>query len=83
MRKIKMTVFERLADGAVRTESLRLARNMVKEELKRQGIKISDVEASNITKVAIRLLKTDSDIIKKARRNLYKQHLARLKLEDE
>jgi len=38
---------------AERTEARRIARNAVKSELKRQGVKISHVEADAITKAAI------------------------------
>lgn len=43
-------LFAKLADCPIRTEALRIARAMVKAELKRCGVKISDVEASEITK---------------------------------
>lgn len=44
------------ASGAVMTEARRLARNLVKDEMKRQKIKVSHVDASEITKAANELL---------------------------
>lgn len=58
------------ASGAVMTEARRLARNLVKDEMKRQGIKISHVEASEITKAANALLAEDPSLIETAKANL-------------
>lgn len=58
------------ASGAVMTEARRLARNLVKDEMKRQGIKISHVEASEITKAANALLAEDPTLIETAKANL-------------
>lgn len=44
------------ASGAVMTEARRLARNLVKDAMKAHGIKISHVEASEITKAANAIL---------------------------
>jgi hypothetical protein len=63
-------IFERLADGPVRTECLRIARKLVKDELKRQGIKVSEVEASEITKAAIEVINGDRAVFKEAMNNL-------------
>lgn len=40
------------ASGVVMTEARRLAKNLVKDEMKRAGIKVSHVEAKEITKAA-------------------------------
>lgn len=56
--------------GAVKTEAMRLARNLVKDELKRQKIKISHVAASDITAAAKALLEQDDSLIKQAEANL-------------
>lgn len=56
--------------GAVMTEARRLARNLIKDEMKRQGIKISHVEASEITKAANALLAEDPALIETAKANL-------------
>lgn len=56
--------------GAVMTEARRLARNLVKDELKRQKVKISYVEASEITKAANALIAADPSIIKAAEESL-------------
>lgn len=58
------------ASGAVMTEARRLARNIIKDEMKRQGIKISHVEASEITKAANALLAEDASIVEQAEANL-------------
>jgi hypothetical protein len=47
-----------------------MARNLVKYELMRQGIKVSWVESSEITKAANHLLKEQPDIYDKAKRVL-------------
>lgn len=60
------------ATGAVMTEARRLAKALVKDELKRAGIKISHVEASEITKAANLYLESEkgSDLIAQAKQNL-------------
>lgn len=58
--------------GAVMTEARRLAKALVKDELKRAGIKISHVEASEITKAANLYLESEQGeaLIEKAKANL-------------
>lgn len=58
--------------GAVKTEAMRLARALVKDEMKKAGIKISHVEASEITKAAKEVLDGDAGqaIIDQATANL-------------
>ena len=69
--KAKSTV-----SGAVKTEAMRLARNLVKDELKRQGEKISHYKASVITASAKELLEapehaeTGAKLIEMAKANL-------------
>lgn len=60
------------ASGAVMTEARRIAKALVKDELKRQGHKISHFEASDITKAANALLDTDQgkEILAQAEANL-------------
>jgi hypothetical protein len=60
------------ATGAVMTEARRLAKALVKDELKRAGIKISHVEASEITKAANLYLESEhgTQLIEKAKANL-------------
>ena len=60
------------ATGAVMTEARRLAKALVKDELKREGIKISHVEASEITKYANAFLESEGGaaLIEKAKANL-------------
>ncbi len=57
--------------GAVRTEAMRLARNIVKDTLKAAGYKISHYKASEITAAAKELLDADDgSLIKKAQENI-------------
>lgn len=58
------------ASGAVMTEARRLAKNIIKDEMKRVGIKISHVEPKEITAAANELLKSDASIIETAKANL-------------
>lgn len=53
--------------GAVKTEAMRMARAMVKDELKRQKIKISYVDAKDITEAAERTLRLRPEILEKAK----------------
>lgn len=56
--------------GALMTEARRLARALVKDELKRQGIRATYVEASEITKAANAYIAVDPSILEKAQANL-------------
>jgi hypothetical protein len=58
------------ASGVVMTEARRLAKNLVKDAMKSAGIKISHVEASEITKAANALLDEDPSIIEQAKANV-------------
>lgn len=60
------------ATGVVMTEARRLAKALVKDELKRAGIKISHVEASEITKAANAYLETakGAELVEQAKKNL-------------
>jgi len=58
------------ASGAIMTEARRLAKNLVKDAMKANGIKISHVAASEITKAANALLDADPSIIETATKNL-------------
>lgn len=74
--KIKFTGGKaKKASGKVMTEARRIAKALVKDELKRQGHKISHFEASDITKAANALLETDQgkDILAQAEANLAEQ----------
>jgi len=53
--------------GAVNTEAMRLARNLVRDTMKREGIKVSYVEASAITAAAKTLLETNPALIEQAK----------------
>lgn len=61
------------ASGAVMTEARRLARNLVKDAIKREGKKVSHFKASDITKLANMWLDDEAigpDLIKQAEANL-------------
>ncbi len=58
------------ASGAVMTEAMRLARNLVKDAMKANKIKISHVKASEITKAAKAAIENDPSIITTAEANL-------------
>jgi hypothetical protein len=54
----------------VKTEARRIARGLIKDELKRLKVKISCVEAKSITKAVNALLKQRRSIYATARRNV-------------
>lgn len=56
--------------GVVMTEARRLAKEVVKTELKKAGYKISHVEARDITAAANKLIEADPSYIEKATENL-------------
>lgn len=56
--------------GAVKTEAMRLARNLVKDAIKANGGKISHYEASEITKAAKELLDADASLLTMAEDNI-------------
>lgn len=70
--KIKFTGQKKAsgATGAVKTEAMRLAKALVKDELKRQGFKISHIEASEITKVAKEYLDASPELLEQAKANI-------------
>lgn len=57
----------------VRAEAMRMARKIVKAELKRQKIKISYVESSDITKAARYILANEPSITRTAKRRLQRR----------
>ena len=56
--------------GPVMTEARRLAKEVIKNEIRAAGMKISHVAASDITKAANELIKTDPSFIEMATANL-------------
>lgn len=56
--------------AAVMTEARRLAKNLVKDSIKAAGMKISHVEAKDITAAANELLAADKSLIEQAKTNL-------------
>ena len=67
--------------GAVNTEAMRIARNMVKDVIKASKGKISHYAASEITKAAKELITNDSSIIETAKANLEKRQAAPIKVD--
>lgn len=56
--------------GKVMTEAKRLARNFVKDQLKRAGHKVSHYPAAEITKAAVALIEADGNWVKMAQESL-------------
>lgn len=70
--KVKITGAKSVkkASGAVMTEAMRLARNLIKDAMKANKIKISTVKASEITKAAKAYIESNPSIITTAEANL-------------
>jgi hypothetical protein len=81
--KVKITgaVTVKKASGAVMTEAMRLARNLVKDAMKANKIKISTVKASDITVAAKALIANDPSIVTTAEANLAKRAETPIKLD--
>jgi hypothetical protein len=58
------------ASGEIMVEARRLAKALVKEEMKRQGLKISHYKASEITKVANGWIDENPEIMEQAKANV-------------
>lgn len=56
--------------GVVMTEARRIARNLVKDEMKKQKIKVSYVAASEITKLANALIAANPAIVEQAKESI-------------
>lgn len=56
--------------GEVMTEARRLAKNLIKDEMKKAGIRLKDVDAKDITKAANALLDGNAELIAEARENV-------------
>jgi len=56
--------------GVVMTEARRLAKEVVKDEIRAAGMKVSHVEASEITKLANAMIAADPSFIEMARANI-------------
>jgi hypothetical protein len=70
--KIRMTggVKVKVATGEINTEAMRLARIIVKDEIKAAGGKVSHYAGSEITKAAKDLLAADATIVEQAKANI-------------
>ena len=58
------------ATGKINTEAMRIARQLVKDAMKAQGIKVSLVKAKDISAAAAELLDADPEILKEAAANV-------------
>jgi hypothetical protein len=67
--------------GVVMTEARRIARALVKEEMKRTGIKVSHVEAKEITKLANALIASEPSIVEQATEEVEKRGAKRIKID--
>lgn len=67
--------------GVVMTEARRIARTLVKEEMKRLHIKVSHVEAKEITKLANQLIAQEPWIIAQATEEIEKRGSKRVKID--
>lgn len=81
--KVKITgkAAVKKASGAVMTEAMRLARNLVKDAMKANKIKISHVKASEITAAAKALIEADPSIITTAEANLKAREATPVKID--
>lgn len=67
--------------GKVMTEARRLARNIVKDELRKAGHKVSHYAASDITAAANQLIEADPSIVEQAKANLEARETAPVKID--
>lgn len=81
--KVKITgkAAAKKASGAVMTEAMRLARNLVKDAMKANKIKISHVKASEITAAAKALIESDPSIVNTAEANLKAREATPIKID--
>ena len=69
------------ASGEVMTEARRIAKNIVKDEIKKAGGKISHYDAKEITAAANQLIEADPSIVETAKENLEKRKAAPVKID--
>jgi len=81
--KVKITgkASVKKASGATMTEAMRLARNLVKDAMKANKIKISTVKASEITAAAKVLIESDPSIVTTAEANLKAREATPIKID--
>ena len=81
--KVKLTGANvvKKASGVVMTEAMRLARNLVKDRMKAEKIKISTVRASDITAAAKAFIEVDPSIIATAEANLKAREATPIKVD--
>lgn len=61
------------ASGKVMTEARRIAKNIIKDEMKRQGIKVSYVDAKDITAAANAYLSDNPEVVEMAKKAIEDQ----------
>lgn len=66
--------------GKVKTEAMRLARNLVKDGLKAQKLKISHYSASDITEAAKLVLEENPELMEQAKDNLAEREATPVKI---
>ena len=66
--------------GKVKTEAMRLARGIVKDELKKAGHKVSHYAASDITAAAKALLEENPELLEQAKKNLEEREATPIKV---
>lgn len=66
--------------GAVMTEAMRLARNIVKDSLKRDGKKVSHYAAKDITTAAKALIAANPELVKEAEDSLTKRQALKVEI---
>ena len=69
------------ASGEVMTEARRIAKNIVKDQIKKAGGKISHYEAKEITAAANQLIEAQPEIIETAKTNLEARKAAPVKID--
>lgn len=81
--KVKITgaAKAKKASGAVMTEAMRIARNLVKDAMKANKIKISTVKASEITKVAKLYIEQNPSVLETAEKNIREREATPVKLD--
>lgn len=72
---------EKGASGAVMTEARRLAKGIIKDAMKRKGIKVSYVPAPEITKAANAYIATHPEIVEQAKAMLAEREAATVDIE--
>jgi hypothetical protein len=68
--KVRGATTKRTGTGKINTEAMRIARQLVKDAMKRDKIRLADVDAKEITAAAKELIEDNPDILEEAKKNL-------------